>query len=82
MALLLRPAGHVLGADVAGEHLVAADLADAVDTATGLAAGGVPGFRRAGDLGFEQRGEGLAAQGREADADTGDDAALQEGAAG
>ncbi|MCY1536263.1 hypothetical protein D9M68_717110 [compost metagenome] len=82
VALLLRPAGHVLGTDVAGEHLVATDLADAVDPALGLAACGVPGLGGAGDLRFEQRGEGLAAQRREGDADTGDDAALQEGAAG
>ncbi|MDT4849960.1 hypothetical protein FQZ97_840980 [compost metagenome] len=82
MALSLRPAGHVLGADVAGEDLAAADLADPVDASAGLAARGVPGLRSAGDLRLEQRGEGLAAQRRQSDADTGYDAALEEGATG
>ncbi|MNF67751.1 hypothetical protein D3C84_495740 [compost metagenome] len=82
MALLLRPTGHVLGADVTGEDLAATDLADPVDAPAGLAARGVPGLRSAGDLRLEQRGEGLAAQGRQSDADTGYDAALEEGAAG
>ncbi|MCY1401844.1 hypothetical protein D9M71_169690 [compost metagenome] len=82
MALPLRPAGHVPGADVTGEHLAATDLADPIDPPTGLATSGVPGLGATGDLFFEQRGEGLAAERREGDADAGDNAALQEGAAG
>ncbi|MCY1443470.1 hypothetical protein D9M71_598870 [compost metagenome] len=82
MALLRGPAGHVLGADVAGEHFVAADLGQGIVTETRLAVVVHPLLRRSGNALLHQRGEGLAAKWRHGHADTSDQAALQEGAPG
>ncbi|MNV91807.1 hypothetical protein D3C71_1863430 [compost metagenome] len=82
MALLRGPAGHVLGTDVAGEHLVAAHLGQGIVTETRLAVMVHPLLRRGGDALLHQRGEGLAAERRHGHADTSDQAALQEGAPG
>ncbi len=82
MALLRGPARHVLGTDVAGEHLVATDLGQGVVTETCLAIMVHPLLRRGGDAFFHQRGERLAAERRHGHADTSDQAALQEGAPG
>ncbi|MNP33590.1 hypothetical protein D3C76_1268390 [compost metagenome] len=80
--LLLGPAGHVLGADVAGKDFVAAHLGQRVVTETRLAVVVHPLLRRGGDTIFHQCSEGLAAERRHAHADTGDQATLQEGAPG
>ncbi|MNG91921.1 hypothetical protein D3C79_508390 [compost metagenome] len=82
MALLRGPAGHVLGTDVAGEHLVAAHLGQGIVTETRLAVMVHPLLRRGGDAFLHQRGECLAAERRHGHADTSDQAALQEGAPG
>ncbi|CAH0646197.1 hypothetical protein PSNVIR_00477 [Pseudomonas sp. Nvir] len=82
MALLHRPARHVLGTDVAGEHLVAADLGQRIVTETRLAVMAHPLLRRSGDAFLHQRGERLAAKWRHGHTDTSDQPALQEGAPG
>jgi len=82
VALPGRPARHVLGADVAGKDLVAADLGERVVTKTRLAVMVHPLLRRGGDALLHQGGERLAAERRHGHADTSDQAALQEGAPG
>ncbi|MNE55797.1 hypothetical protein D3C80_1506550 [compost metagenome] len=77
VALLLRPAGHVLGADVAGEYLAAADLGQGVVAKTRLAIVAQPFFGRHGDAVFHQRSQGRAAQGGQGHADASDQPALQ-----
>ncbi|MNF39425.1 hypothetical protein D3C84_203940 [compost metagenome] len=77
VALLLRPAGHVLGADVAGEYLAAADLGQGVVAKTRLAVVAQPFFGRHGDAVFHQRSQGRAAQGGQGHADASDQPALQ-----
>ena len=82
VALLLRPAGHVPGADIAGEHLVAADLGQGVVTETDLAVARHPALGGNGHLVLEQGSERLAAERRQGDTHAGDQPALEKGAPG
>ncbi len=82
VALLLRPAGHVPGADIAGEHLVAADLGQGVVTETDLTVARHPALGGNGHLVLEQGSERLAAERRQGDTHAGDQPALEKGAPG
>ena len=82
MALLPRPAGHVLGTNVTGEDLVATDFRQRVVTKARLAIMVHPFERRGGNPVLHQRSERLAAKRRQGHADASDQAALQKGAPG
>ncbi|MNZ41193.1 hypothetical protein D3C78_587390 [compost metagenome] len=82
VALLLRPARHVLGADVAGKDLAAADLGQGIVTGARLAIVAEPLLGRHGHAVFHQGGQRLAAQWRERHAHTRYQPALKERAPG
>ena len=82
VALLLRPARHVLGADVAGKDFAAADFRQGIVTRARLAVVAEPLLGRHGHAVFHQGGERLTAERRERHAHTRHQPALKERAPG
>ena len=82
VALLLGPARHVLGSNVAGKHLAAADFRQGIVTLARLAVMAEPLFRRHGHAVFHQGSQRLGAERRERDTHTRHQPALEERAPG
>ena len=82
VALLLGPARHVLGTNVAGKHLAAADFRQGIVTLARLAVMAEPLFRRHGHAVFHQGSQRLGAERRERDTHTRHQPALEERAPG